>query len=87
MLQNRRRRRIAKLIISGMGDSSPASLDDKPDYMNSEVGPTEEKSEEGGDAYKMAIGSMMMAIRTDDVDLMCRAFKAAYKACEMNEDY
>jgi hypothetical protein len=60
--------------------------DDKPNYMNEELGSHEEKSE-GGDAYKMAIGSMMMAIRTDDVDLMCRAFKAAFKACEMGEGY
>lgn len=84
MLHNRRRNRIAKLIVGGMGepDSSYETSEYKDDYEEMDM----PKKMGSDDAYKMAIGSMMQAIRTDDVDLMCRSFKAAYKACEMEED-
>jgi hypothetical protein len=54
--------------------------------MNEEMsGPSEKKDYDGSDALEMACGTMLAAIRSDDVGLLCRAFKAAYKACEMYE--
>lgn len=84
MLHDRRRNRIAKLIIGGMGE--PDSSYETSEYKSDEEmeGPPEKKMD-SYEAYKMAIGSMLQAIRTDDLDLMCRSFKAAYKACEMYE--
>jgi hypothetical protein len=38
------------------------------------------------EALEMACGSIMMAIRSDDVTMLCRSFKAAYKACEQYEE-
>ncbi len=38
------------------------------------------------EALEMSCGAMMQAIRSDDVKMLCRAFKAAYKACEQYEE-
>jgi len=84
MLQNRRRQRIASIIIGSMGDSSPKSADDTSHYMNSELGKSEVN---GNEALEMACGTILAAMRADDVGLLCRAFKAAFKACESGEDY
>lgn len=91
MLQNRRRQRIASIIIGSMG-GTPSSADDESHYMNKEMSSDsyekkdmEKKSDYSGDALEMACGTMLAAIRADDVGLLCRAFKAAYKACEMYE--
>ena len=87
MLQNRRRHRIASIIIGSMG-GTPSSADKESHYMNQELSDTPEKEESdtSGDALEMACGTMLAAIRADDVGLLCRAFKAAFKACEMYEE-
>ena len=46
----------------------------------------EKKPMSSHQSLEMACGSILAAIRADDVSLLCRAFKAAFKACEM-EDY
>lgn len=85
MLHDKRRNRIAKLVIGGMGE--PDSSYETSEYKSDdEEMPQKKKGYDSYDAYKMAIGSMLQAIRSDDVDLMCRSFKAAYKACEMYEE-
>ncbi len=85
MLHDKRRNRIAKLVIGGMGE--PDSSYETSEYKSDdEEMPKKKKDYDSYDAYKMAIGSMLQAIRSDDVDLMCRSFKAAYKACEMYEE-
>lgn len=87
MLQNRRRHRIASIIIGNMG-GTPSSADKESHYMNEEVSDSSEKKESdySGDALEMACGTILAAIRSDDVGLLCRAFKAAFKACEMYEE-
>jgi len=69
-----------------MGDSSPISADSKPDYLNKEIGSSEAKPA-GHEALEMACGTILAAMQSGDVGLLCRAFKAAHKACEMGEDY
>ncbi len=38
------------------------------------------------EALEMSCGAMMQSLRSDDVKAFCRAFKAAYKACEQYEE-
>ncbi len=99
MLQNRRRNRIARLIIGGMSTmpqkegpdmemgmdygKKPMDYDKKPmDYDKEKPKPMMSSYE----ALEMSCGAMMQAIRSDDVKMLCRAFKAAYKACEQYEE-
>ncbi len=96
MLMDRRRNRIASLIIGGMGkpqdsyESKEYGKDDMMDYKKD--GMMEHQKKPGHtmlssyEALEMACGSMMQAIRSDDVKALCRSFKAAYKACEQYEE-
>jgi hypothetical protein len=55
----------------------------KPEYdMKKEGG---DKPDMGKEALEMAVGTMLTAIRENDVTLLARSFKAAYRACEMYE--
>jgi len=85
MLQNRRRNRIARLIIGGM--STMPQKESKMD-MDYEDKPQEKKKPaiSSHEAVELACGSMLQAIRSDDVSTFCRAFKAAYRACEQYEE-
>ena len=84
MLQDRRRRRIAKMIIGGMGDShSYENTEHKMDYDEEKEEAPKKQEMTPYQSLEMACGSMLAAIRADDVSLLCRSFKAAFKACEM----
>lgn len=90
MLQNRRRNRIARLIIGGMStmpqkESTMMDYGKKPE-MDYEEKPKPKPMMSSYEALEMACGSMMQAIRSDDVKMLCRAYKAAYKACEQYEE-
>jgi len=108
MLQDRRRKRFAKLIIGSMGDTSPSAASSHDShtshdsnshgmkmmpekYYDKEHGSDMKKPEEGKkpdmgkEALEMAVGTMLTAIRENDVTLLARSFKAAYRACEMYE--
>jgi hypothetical protein len=76
-----------------MGDSHSAGYEDtekKMDYEEEkpkkEMDYEKKKDMSSYEALEMACGSMMMAIKSDDVKMLCRSFKAAYKACEMYEE-
>lgn len=91
MLQNRRRNRIARLIIGGMStmpqkESTMMDYGKKPEMDYEEKKKPDHKMMTSYEALEMSCGAMMQAIRSDDVKMLCRAFKSAYKACEQYEE-
>ena len=76
MLQNRRRQRFARMMGS-MGSSPTSTYEEEP---------TEQHEEKEEHAIELACAGILAAVRSDDVGLLCRSFKAAYKACEMYDE-
>ncbi len=87
MLQNRRRNRIARLIIGGMSTMPQKEGPDmEMDYDEKPKPKPDHKMMGSYEALEMSCGAMLQAIRSDDVKTFCRAFKAAFKACEQYEE-